>query len=322
VELVVGIMDKLDLLQFPLFGGVESCLFFSERVFESGSLSIDGLIEGIIVVVECIIEGSRISDKTCVESSSLAGKSVGKGSLCIRLGSFLSFLHVEYKILHVGQSLLNGSLELSLLVINKRLKDVAGGIFIMCKCSLEFANLVNGIFAKSIHLSEELVESVVYGIKSSKVSVGESLLQLSKESFACSPSLLVLGGKSISEAMSDVTNDFSKFRASGCESRDKLGSAGWKFAEEELYCSLNLLLKILITDSVSVVLSISRVENAVDFSLNFVAVDIAVDFAVLKGLRMVWSIVLVGWDVTVIRLFWIYKWSWLEACTLGDRWLS
>ena len=72
VELVVGVVHELDLLELSCLGSIESSLLLSERVFESGSLGVNRLSECVHVMVECIVEGSCISYETCMESSSLA----------------------------------------------------------------------------------------------------------------------------------------------------------------------------------------------------------------------------------------------------------
>ena len=58
---------------------------------------------------------------------------------------------------------------------------MVGGIFICVNSSLQFIDLPNCVFTESIHFSKEFVESFVYCIKSSKVSVSECLLKLCLE---------------------------------------------------------------------------------------------------------------------------------------------
>ena len=199
---------------------------------------------------------------------------------------------------------------------------MVGGVLISSICCLEFVNLVNSVFAEHVYFSEELVEGLVHGIKSSEISVSKSLLELLKESFACTPCLLEFDGESICKSSSDVIDDLTEFRASGGKSSDELRSARWKFAKEEFNGGLDLLLELFVTDSVSIIRSIASGERLVDLSLNLVTVDITINFGVLWSLRVDWSGVLVLWDMSVIRLFGINEWAWLDSLSLGNRWLS
>ena len=61
VELVVGVVHEVDLLEFPGLCGIEGSLFLGEGAFESGSLGADRLNEGVVVVVKSVLECGRIS---------------------------------------------------------------------------------------------------------------------------------------------------------------------------------------------------------------------------------------------------------------------
>ena len=80
VELVVGVVDEVDLLELPGLGGIESSLFLSERVFEGGFLGIHRFNEGVVIVDKSIVECSRISVQNDEESSSLFFDRVVKGN--------------------------------------------------------------------------------------------------------------------------------------------------------------------------------------------------------------------------------------------------
>lgn len=152
MELVVGVVDEVDLLEFSGLGGIESSLFLSKGVVESSSLGIERLNECVVVVVERIVEGSCISGETVVEGSPLAAETGSKGSSGITKGLILRGLHVSNDSLHSGEVFFNTSLESSLLSIDQ-LVDLVLGVWVsVLELSLEILDGVHNVLTKIIDL--------------------------------------------------------------------------------------------------------------------------------------------------------------------------
>ena len=118
VELVVGVVHEVDLLEFPGLCGIEGGLFLGEGAFEGGSLGADRLNEGVVVVVKSVLECGRISLQAAVESSSLRFDVYVKSISGLLLGINPSRLHLLDKVIHRGQNLFYGTLKLLLQLIN------------------------------------------------------------------------------------------------------------------------------------------------------------------------------------------------------------
>jgi hypothetical protein len=143
MELVVGVVDEVDLLEFSGLGGIESSLFLSKGVVEGSSLGIEGLNECVVVVVEGIVEGSCISGKTVVEGSPLAAETGSKGSSSISEGLILSGLHVSNDSFHSGEVFFDASLESSFLLIDQGVDLVLGVWVSVVELSLEILDGVH-----------------------------------------------------------------------------------------------------------------------------------------------------------------------------------
>jgi hypothetical protein len=143
MELVVGVVDEVDLLEFSGLGGIESSLFLSKGVVEGSSLGIEGLNECVVVVVEGIVEGSCISGKTVVEGSPLAAETGSKGSSSISEGLILSGLHVSNDSFHSGEVFFDASLESRFLLIDQGVDLVLGVWVSVVELSLEILDGVH-----------------------------------------------------------------------------------------------------------------------------------------------------------------------------------
>jgi hypothetical protein len=207
MELVVGVMHEVDLLELAVLGGIESSLFLKEGVFEGGSLCMDRLNECSVIVVKGILECSRISGKTVVESNSLAIEGVGKGSSSISKCSILGGLHVFYNNLHIGKSLINSIFESVLLGVDQCFKFGSCFVVNVCESLFNFLAGVNDLFAEVIHISDEFIDGLAYGTKSCCVSFLEGIVQLVKEFLKSGPCKSELRIKSLSQSQSDVIND-------------------------------------------------------------------------------------------------------------------
>ena len=111
VELVVGVVDEVDLLEFSGLCSIESSLLLSKGIFESSALVVDGLNKGVVVVLKSISESGSISLERIVEGSSLSIEGVSEGLSCVAEGSVLSSLHITNNNFHVGESLIDASFK-------------------------------------------------------------------------------------------------------------------------------------------------------------------------------------------------------------------
>lgn len=207
VELVVGVVHEVDLLQFPGLCGIESSLLLSEGVFESGSLGTDRLNEGVVVVVKSILECGCISGETVLESGSLAIECGGEGLSGVSECSVLGSLHVGDDDFHVGECLINASFE-SILLNDDQFADFGLGVVVdVGELLPKVLNCVHNVFAEVVHISDEFVDGIADCAKGSCVSLLKSVVQLIGELSESGPCLSELLVEGLSESISDVVDD-------------------------------------------------------------------------------------------------------------------
>jgi hypothetical protein len=211
VELVVRVVDELDLLEFPGLGGIESSLLLGEGVFESGSLGIHRLNEGVVVVVEGIAEGSGVAGETVVEGSSLAVEGGGEGLSCVLEGGVLGNLHVTDEDFQAGEGGVNASLESGLLDGDQLGDLVLRVVVSTVKLVFKLMEGVDNLLTEVADVGEELGDSLGNGVKGSEVSVGKRFLERYDEAFEGRPGFSELLLKSVGEASSDVGNKLCQF---------------------------------------------------------------------------------------------------------------